>query len=32
MKFHEFGNKAGVPLVFFMGTPQRGEAGSEFIR
>ena len=30
MKFHEFGNKAGVPLVFFMGTPQRGEAGSEF--
>ena len=30
MRFHEFGNEAGVPLVFFMGTPQRGEAGSEF--
>lgn len=30
MEFHEFGNTAGVPLVFFMGTPQRGEAGSEF--
>ena len=30
MQFHEFGNKAGVPLVFFMGTPQTGEAGCEF--
>ena len=30
MEFHEFGKEAGVPLVFFMGTPQKGEAGSEF--
>lgn len=30
MHVHEFGNTAGVPLVFFMGTPQRGEAGGEF--
>lgn len=30
MEFHEFGSKAGIPLVFFMGTPQRGEAGNEF--
>lgn len=30
MDFHEFGNKSGVPLMFFMGTPQKGEAGSEF--
>ncbi|MDH5830838.1 alpha/beta hydrolase [Luteimonas sp. M1R5S18] len=30
MEFHEFGRGGGEPLVFFMGTPQRGESGSEF--
>lgn len=30
MQFHEFGRADGAPLVFFMGTPQKGEAGAEF--
>ncbi|MFC6633476.1 alpha/beta fold hydrolase [Microbulbifer taiwanensis] len=30
MKFHEFGDSEGVPTVFFMGTPQKGDSGQEF--
>ncbi|MDP4534896.1 hypothetical protein Q3O60_01680 [Alkalimonas collagenimarina] len=29
MQFYEFGDPEGTALVFFMGTPQRGEAGEE---
>ncbi|WP_444922494.1 alpha/beta fold hydrolase [Microbulbifer sp. CnH-101-G] len=30
MKVHEFGDPEGVPVVFFMGTPQKGDSGQEF--
>ncbi|WP_417763792.1 alpha/beta fold hydrolase [Shewanella sp.] len=30
MKVHEFGDPKGVPVVFFMGTPQKGDSGHEF--
>ncbi|MFV8783019.1 alpha/beta fold hydrolase [Microbulbifer sp. SA54] len=30
MKVHEFGDSEGVPVVFFMGTPQKGDSGQEF--
>ncbi|WP_226665532.1 alpha/beta fold hydrolase [Microbulbifer aggregans] len=30
MKFHEFGDSDGFPVIFFMGTPQKGDSGDEF--
>ncbi|WP_428820145.1 alpha/beta fold hydrolase [Microbulbifer sp. MCCC 1A16149] len=30
MQVHEFGDSQGVPVIFFMGTPQTGESGHEF--
>ncbi|MDE2371047.1 MAG: hypothetical protein KGN16_18910 [Burkholderiales bacterium] len=30
MNIHEFGLPNGIPVVFFFGTPQRGDAGAEF--
>lgn len=30
MQVHEFGAHDGVPLVFFLGTPQTGESGKAF--
>jgi hypothetical protein len=29
MKIHEFGMAEGAPVIFFFGTPQRGDAGAE---
>ncbi|WP_444915323.1 hypothetical protein [Microbulbifer sp. TRSA007] len=30
MQVYEFGDYQGIPVIFFMGTPQKGESGHEF--